>query len=96
MAVPEFGNLRADSGLEKLNTYMSTRSYISGYAPSQDDCLTAAKMLGAPSANKYPHAFRWYRHITSFHPNEQASWPQGVIKPESKKQEDDDIDLFGE
>lgn len=97
VAAPEFGNLRADSGLEKLNTFMANRSYISGYTPSQDDSLTAAKLMGAPSANKYPHAFRWHKHITSFHANEQATWPKGMIKEEAKKQEvDDDIDLFGD
>ncbi|KAL8447412.1 hypothetical protein Emag_004383 [Eimeria magna] len=95
MAAPDLGNLRADSGLEKLNSYMSSRSYISGYQPSQDDSLTAAKLLGPPSACKYPHAFRWYKHVSAFHPEEQASWPKGVMKQETKKQEDDDIDLFG-
>ncbi|KAL8436994.1 hypothetical protein Efla_007848 [Eimeria flavescens] len=97
MAAPDLGNLRADSGLEKLNSYMSSRSYITGYQPSQDDSLTAAKLLGPPSACKYPHAYRWYKHITAFHAAEQASWPKGAIKQETKKQqEDDDIDLFGD
>ncbi|KAL8447213.1 hypothetical protein Emed_004536 [Eimeria media] len=96
MAAPDLGNLRADSGLEKLNAYMSSRSYISGYQPSQDDSLTAAKLLGPPSACKYPHAYRWYKHVSAFHPEEQASWPKGVMKQETKKQEDDDIDLFGD
>ncbi|KAL8272074.1 hypothetical protein Esti_004009 [Eimeria stiedai] len=97
MAAPDLGNLRADSGLEKLNSYMSSRSYISGYQPSQDDSLTAAKLLGPPSAGRHPHAFRWYKHVSAFHPEEQASWPKGTMKQETKKQqEDDDIDLFGD
>ncbi|OEH73758.1 EF-1 guanine nucleotide exchange domain-containing protein [Cyclospora cayetanensis] len=95
MTVPEFGNLRSDAGLEKLNAYLAPRSYISGYTATQDDVATAAKMLGAPSAAKLPHAFRWYKHITSFHQNEQASWPKGSLKQEAKQQDDDDFDLFG-
>ncbi|XP_026192014.1 elongation factor 1-beta [Cyclospora cayetanensis] len=96
MTVPEFGNLRSDAGLEKLNAYLAPRSYISGYTATQDDVATAAKMLGAPSAAKLPHAFRWYKHITSFHQNEQASWPKGSLKQEAKQQDDDDFDLFGD
>lgn len=97
MGAPDLGNLKADSGLQKLNDYLLSRSYISGYTPTQDDVITAAKLLGAPSSSKYPNAYRWYKHINSFHPNEQALWQQGTIKVETKKQEqDEDIDLFGD
>lgn len=97
MGAPDLGNLKADSGLQKLNDYLLSRSYISGYTPTQDDVITAGKLLGAPSSSKYPNAYRWYKHIKYFHPSEQALWQQGAIKVETKKQaEEDDIDLFGE
>lgn len=95
MAPQEFGNLKTPGGVQKLNAYLASRSYISGYAPTQDDVETAEKLLGAPVARDCPHAFRWYKHITSFAPAEQATWPQGEKKEAPKKAQDDDIDLFG-
>ncbi|CDI81592.1 elongation factor 1-beta, putative, partial [Eimeria acervulina] len=46
MSVPDFGNLKGDAGLEKLNSYLSTRSYITGYCATQDDVYTLQKLLG--------------------------------------------------
>ena len=98
MSVPDFGNLKGDAGLEKLNSYLSSRSYITGYCATQDDVYTLQKLLGQPSPSKYPHAYRWYKHISSFCACEQKTWKQGEIKQTKEKQQkddDDDIDLFG-
>nr|AET50831.1 hypothetical protein [Eimeria tenella] len=100
MAAPQFGNLKGDAGLQQLNSYLESRSYISGFAATQDDAAAAAKLLGPPSPLKYPHVFRWYSHITSFSKREAAAWPAGQQRQQQQQQQqqqdDDDIDLFGD
>ncbi|RPB27862.1 hypothetical protein L211DRAFT_833850 [Terfezia boudieri ATCC MYA-4762] len=61
-----FTDLVADAGLTALDTWLKTRSYIVGYAPTQAD-VTIYKSVGkAPDAGKYPHVARWYKHIDSY------------------------------
>lgn len=60
-------------------------------------------LSGAPSAD-LPHALRWYNHISSFG-DEKARFPGnkkdlqsyggGSIANGTKKNDDDDFDLFG-
>ncbi|PFH35132.1 EF-1 guanine nucleotide exchange domain-containing protein [Besnoitia besnoiti] len=97
MVVPDFGNLKSDIGVGKLNEYLATRSYISGYHATQDDVTIFSKLLGAPNATKFVDANRWYRHIAHFSAIQKGAWPRGELKAEKPKQEDDDddIDLFG-
>lgn len=98
MTVPDFGNLKSDIGVGKLNEYLSTRSYITGYSVTQDDAIICSKLLGVPSAKKFVDAHRWYCHISHFNDIQRASWMKGELKAEKAKTEDDDddIDLFGE
>jgi len=60
-----FTDLVSDVGLKALNSWLETRSYITGYTPSQADVTVYKSVSKAPDASKYPHAARWYRHITS-------------------------------
>lgn len=98
MTVPEFGNLKSDIGVGKLNDYLKSRSFISGYTTTQDDAIIFSKLLGPPSAGKFVDANRWYRHIAHFSCLQKESWPKGELKADKPKKEDDDddIDLFGE
>ncbi|XP_009790696.1 elongation factor 1-delta 1-like [Nicotiana sylvestris] len=57
-----FHNLNSDSGLKKLDEYLLTRSYISGYQASKDDITVYSYLAKAPSA-EYVNASRWYKHI---------------------------------
>lgn len=50
------------SGLKKLNDYLLTRSYISGYQASKDDITVYAAISSAPSS-EYVNVARWYNHI---------------------------------
>ncbi|KAK6337609.1 Translation elongation factor 1 beta [Orbilia blumenaviensis] len=61
-----FGDLLADTGKSALNSWLETRSYIAGYAPSQADVAVYKAVSSAPDAAKYPYAARWYNHITSY------------------------------
>ena len=61
-----FENLDSDVGLKKLNGFLTTRSYLDGYSLSQLDVDTFATITGeCPSAEKYPHVARWYRHVAA-------------------------------
>jgi elongation factor 1-beta len=61
-----FVDLLSDAGLAILNSWLTTRSYIVGYAPSQADVSCFKALSSAPSADKYPYAARWYKHIASY------------------------------
>ncbi|GAB1600987.1 elongation factor 1-beta-like [Argonauta hians] len=106
-----FGDLKTDNGLKALDEYLSSRSYIEGYEPSQADSVVFGGLSASPSAN-YCHARRWYEHIKSY--KGQVAKFLGVKKsldsygtsaatttttPAKSKpaddDEDDDIDLFG-
>lgn len=50
------------------------------YAPSQADVTTFKALKSAPSADKYPHAARWYKHIATFE-DEYATLPGDASKP---------------
>jgi len=69
-----FTDLVSDAGSSVLNSWLTTRSYITGYGPSQADVVTFKALKEAPPAAKYPHAARWYKHIAS-HQSEFSSLP---------------------
>ncbi|XP_060774952.1 elongation factor 1-beta [Neoarius graeffei] len=106
-----FGDLKTPAGLKVLNDFLSDKSYIEGYVPSQADIAVFDALSGAPPADLC-HALRWYNHIKSYQ-KEKASLP-GVKKPlgqygpagvedttsgaapvKEEEDDDDDIDLFG-
>ncbi|KAF7212144.1 cysteinyl-tRNA synthetase [Nothobranchius furzeri] len=47
-----------------LNDYLSSRSYLAGFGPSQAD-LKVFKLLPRPPDPQHLHALRWYRHIAA-------------------------------
>lgn len=100
-----FTDLKTDSGIAILNDFMSEKSYIEGFAPSQADVAVFEAMSGAPDAGKFAHAARWYAHIASY-AGEFSSLPgekkaASEYGPEAKAPvaakaaaDDDDVDLF--
>ncbi|CAK7244856.1 MAG: Translation elongation factor 1 beta [Sporothrix thermara] len=106
-----FTDLLTDAGLAVLNGYLTTRSYIVGYAITQADVVTFKALKSAPAADKYPNAARWYKHVASYE-DEFATLPGDASKPYTAygpevaevtinpaaapaAEEDDDVDLFG-
>ncbi|KAI2629813.1 putative elongation factor 1-beta [Hypoxylon sp. NC1633] len=75
-----FIDLLTDAGLAVLNSWLTTRSYIAGYSPSQADVVTYKAIKSAPASEKYPHAARWYKHIASFE-DEFPTLPGDAAKP---------------
>ena len=39
---------------------------LDSYSPSQADVATYKGVNDSPNAAKYPHVYRWYKHITSY------------------------------
>lgn len=52
----------SDAGLKKLDEYLLTRSYITGYQASKDD-LTVYAAIPKPPSTEYVNVSRWYNHI---------------------------------
>uniref|UniRef100_A0A0E0AML9 Translation elongation factor EF1B beta/delta subunit guanine nucleotide exchange domain-containing protein n=1 Tax=Oryza glumipatula TaxID=40148 RepID=A0A0E0AML9_9ORYZ len=61
MAV-SFTNVSSEAGLKKLDEYLLTRSYISGYQASNDDLAVYSAFSTAPSSS-YTNVARWFTHI---------------------------------
>lgn len=61
---------------EALNEYLSSRSYLAGYGPSQVDTDAFMLFHGSPPSSQHVHALRWYRHIATLQPGTdgQASY----------------------
>ncbi|KAL6576311.1 hypothetical protein OROHE_000092 [Orobanche hederae] len=57
-----FYDLSSAAGLKKLDEYLFSRSYISGYQASKDD-ITVHAALSKPPSSDNVNASRWYNHI---------------------------------
>ncbi|MQL91573.1 hypothetical protein Taro_024189 [Colocasia esculenta] len=57
-----FYDVSSQAGLKKLDEYLLTRSYISGYQASKDDIVVHAA-LTSPLSSEYVNVSRWYKHI---------------------------------
>ncbi|CRG84999.1 Elongation factor 1-beta [Talaromyces islandicus] len=105
-----FTDFASEAGLTIANSYLATRSYVVGHAPTQADVVTYKAFSAAPDAAKYPHVARWYQHIASYE-SEFSTLPGDPTKayttygpeatelptnPKDKPADDDDMDdLFG-
>ncbi|KAG0631169.1 hypothetical protein M758_1G232900 [Ceratodon purpureus] len=58
-----FENLSSTEGLKKLDQYLLTRSYISGYQASRDDLAVFVALESVPA--EYVNASRWFKHISA-------------------------------
>uniref|UniRef100_A0A1D1Y4L3 Elongation factor 1-beta n=1 Tax=Anthurium amnicola TaxID=1678845 RepID=A0A1D1Y4L3_9ARAE len=90
-----FTNLDKNSGLGALNTYLEDKSYISGYEPTQADVSVFTDVGKAPDSTKYPHAARWYAHISSYSPLPKGEIPSKIPTSNEPEDDDEDVDLFG-
>ncbi|CAL9081033.1 unnamed protein product [Musa hybrid cultivar] len=106
-----FHNLNGASGLQKLNDYLLTRSYITGYQASNDD-IAVYGALNAALSSDYINVARWYNHIDALLKLCGISEEGNGVKIESFEEapcsrvaggkasaaedDDDDMDLFGE
>ncbi|PYH65804.1 elongation factor 1-beta/delta [Aspergillus vadensis CBS 113365] len=75
-----FTDLHSDSGLTVLNSWLTTRSYIVGFSPTQANVAVFKALSTAPEVAKHPHAARWYKHIVSYD-DDFATLPGDAAKP---------------
>jgi hypothetical protein len=59
----EFPDPATEPGLQYLDGYLSSRSYISGYEATANDLQVFNAFKGVEPATKFVNARRWYRHI---------------------------------
>ncbi|KAK9485146.1 hypothetical protein V1527DRAFT_467675 [Lipomyces starkeyi] len=103
-----FGDLTSATGLARLNDFLLTESFISGYTPSQADVIVFKAVGSNPDAKTYPNAARWYSNIASYESEfsdlaGDASADITSFGPElaaeepapAAEEEEDDVDLFG-
>jgi elongation factor 1-beta len=90
----------ASPDLKKLNDFLLSRSYISGWTISGEDVALFKLISAAPSAN-HENALRWWNHVNSFREAfsgiesslKSAPAPQAAAKNDEESDEDDD-DFF--
>ncbi|KPI42324.1 Elongation factor 1-beta [Cyphellophora attinorum] len=105
-----FTDFVSDAGLTLLNNWAKNHTYIAGYTPSQADVVCFKQVKEEPAVEKYPHAYRWYRHVASY-TDEFGTLPGDSSKPvstygpeavavtqnpkDAPEDDDDEVDLFG-
>ena len=85
--------IKTQHGLKSLDNYLSNRSYISGFQPSQNDLLVFQKLLECYSSIRqpsFPHLNRWSSNIQSFSTNDRNLFPKSkesimIIPQENSK-----------
>ncbi|KAK6924696.1 Translation elongation factor EF1B, beta/delta subunit, guanine nucleotide exchange domain, partial [Dillenia turbinata] len=90
-----FYDLKSEAGLKKLDDYLLTRSYISGYQASKDDITVHAALDKAPSA-EFVNVSRWYNYIEALLRISGVSGEGSGVTASAGEDDDDDVDLFGE
>jgi len=96
--------------LNTLESTLKSKSYLDGHSPSQADVSVFKAIKGLPDVSKYPHTYRWAKHIDSYS-EEHAQLPGDPSKPATSylpaaaaakgtekaaaDEDDDEIDLFG-
>ena len=85
--------IKTQHGLRLLDNYLSDRSYISGFQPSQNDLFVFQKVLEDYSSIRQPtfrHLNRWASHIHSFSTSDRNLFPKSnesimIIPKENSK-----------
>lgn len=51
--------------IDELEKHLASRSYVTGYALSNDDKAAFNALASAPSQKSHPHTYRWALHISA-------------------------------
>ena len=63
-----------DFSFSSLNEHLSSRSYINGFVPSEDDTIVLDILGDKVVDEDFVHLCRWKCHILSFSASERSSW----------------------
>merc|ERR1719183_3116131 len=98
-----FADLTSAEGLTQVNAYLASRSYVFGLEPTTQDADLLKALGSAPDAAQYPHAARYYSHISSFGPDAKFAALAGltvgvgsVAAPAAKKKKKGLLDSSSE
>ncbi|CAH0518870.1 unnamed protein product [Peronospora belbahrii] len=104
-----FENLDQDTGLKKLNGFLTNRSYIEGYKFSSADTVVLQQFSAVPDAAKFANVYRWYVHVaaklglrsilgtkTVNASSSSAAASKKTVAKKDEDEEEDDDDLFGD
>ncbi|CRG99342.1 elongation factor 1-beta, putative [Plasmodium relictum] len=103
-------NIQGENDYSKLNNFFADHSYYQNYMLSAMDIKIFNQITTVINKEKYPHLYRWYKHINSlpvrifnqYKGNENAkksNVPEKKINEKKMDDDDDvdnDIDLFGD
>ena len=81
----KFPDLSLPEGLAFLDNYLSNKSFIAGFEPTQAD-VQVFKVLAEPDTINYININRWFANIKSFG-DEQKQFPVGQIVIEIEQTE---------
>ena len=84
---------------QKYELLLENGRFIEGELPTQadNDALKEVEAnLSELTPGKYPHLFGWYCVTYKFHADLRAKWPAASTKAAAKKDEVDEMDLFGD
>ncbi|GBG24342.1 Elongation factor 1-beta [Hondaea fermentalgiana] len=99
-AMPDLSSLNTPAGMGKLNGFMSSRSYVSGFEPSQEDVKLVKALEGVEvDQKKAAHVARFLKHMNDFSESERSAWPEAgaaAAGGAAEEEDDDDFDLFGD
>lgn len=70
-----FSSTSTAAGLEQLNSYFTSNTYVFGFSLSAADAALFDATASAPDASTYPHFSRYYNHIASFSADERSAAP---------------------
>jgi elongation factor 1-beta len=96
-----FKTLSTAAGLQQLDAWLMSRSYVFGFAPTAADATVLA-LVGSADVKKYTNVARWSKHISSFPEAKRAKFAsadplsvaeESAAKP-AKKSGGDDLGLF--
>ena len=81
--------MNTQEGLQFLDSYFLSKSYVSDYQPTQNDVSVFRAVSKEPS-EQFPNVLRWYRHIKNFG-SARKDLPQATksisIKSETSKKD---------
>lgn len=63
-----------DLNFTSLNEHLSSRSYINGFVPSEDDAIVLDILRENIVDKEFVHLCRWKCHILSFSASERRTW----------------------
>ena len=85
----EFPDVNTQEGIQFLDSYFLSKSYVSDYQPTQNDVSVFRAVSKEPS-EQFPNVLRWYRHIKNFG-SARKDLPQATksisIKSETSKKD---------